>query len=105
MRITFNTFASVWPVVCEPQTKAGVRAAHVLRNTRRIQRGQAGRQKGVGPGKRVNELTLGGKEERIACRRLSARYVNTRSPAPTPSLADAYQPVKKLVERATRRPE
>src|ERR1022692_886998 len=27
---------------------------------------------GVGPSKRVNELTLGGKEERIACRRLSA---------------------------------
>jgi hypothetical protein len=42
-------------------------------------------EKGVGPGKRVNELTLGGKEERIACRRLSARYVNTRSPGPTPS--------------------
>jgi hypothetical protein len=42
-------------------------------------------EKGVGPGKRVNELTLGGKEERIACRRLSARYINTRSPGPTPS--------------------
>jgi hypothetical protein len=44
-------------------------------------------RKGVGPGKRVNELTLGGKEEGIACPRLSARYVNTRSPGPTPSLS------------------
>ena len=42
--------------------------------------------KGIGPAKRVNKLTLGGKEERIACRRLSARYVNTRSPGPTPAM-------------------
>ena len=54
-----------------------------------------GSEKGVGPGKRVNELTLGGKKERIACRRLSARYVNTRSPGPTPSLAAAGNPYER----------
>jgi hypothetical protein len=79
MRIAFNTFASVWPVVCEPQTKASVRAAHVLRNTQRIQRGQAGRQArraAAGFNKSPEPTAVGAVSSDVAVRVASRRWVS-----------------------------
>jgi len=47
MRIAFNTFLPVWPVVSDPPaktTKARELVAHVLRNTRIGEQAQAARQ-------------------------------------------------------------